>query len=184
MNDKQIVGLYLARNEQAISETDAKYGRYCHYIAYRILSDDGYADEVVNDTYMKTWNSIPPNEPDPLGPYVGKISSNLALDRYDALHAEKRGGDEMPLICEELEECVPGKDDNAADAIALRDALNSFLGKLSKSKRTVFLRRYWYACSVSEIASDLSMSESGVRTTLMRIRGKLKEYLEKEGIEV
>ena len=184
MNDRQIVELYLARDERAISETSVKYGKYCHYIAYRILGDDGYAEEVVNDTYLKTWNSIPPSEPDPLGPYVGKISSNLALSRYDSLHAQKRGGKEMPLVYEELEECIPGNGDSTADDIALRDALNSFLGTLSKNKRIVFLRRYWYACSVSEIASDLSMTENGVRTTLMRIRKKLKEYLEKEGIGV
>ncbi len=184
MNDRQIVELYLARNEQAISETSEKYGKYCHYIAYRILGDDGYADEVVNDTYLKTWDSIPPNEPDPLKPYVGAISSRLALDRYDYLKAEKRGANEMTLVYEELEECISLHNGSFADDIALRDAVNGFLAGLSKKKRAIFLRRYWYASSISEIAYDYSMSENSVRTTLSRTRRKFREYLEKGGIRI
>ena len=183
MNDRQIVELYFVRDEKAISETAVKYGRYCHYIANSILGDENYADEVVNDTYLKTWNSIPPNEPDPLKPYVGTISRNLALNRYTEMSAEKRGGSDMPFVYEELEECIPGNTVNIEENTALRDALNKFLATLPKRKRVVFVRRYWYASSISEIASDYSMTEAGVRMTLSRTRKNLKEFLEKEGIE-
>ncbi len=109
MEDNQIVDLYWARSESAISETEKKYGRYCHYIAYQILSSDEDAREVVNDTYLKIWNTILPRRPDPLKPYIGTISRQLALNRYEAQHTQKRGG-QVSLVLDELSECIP---DNA-----------------------------------------------------------------------
>ncbi len=184
MNDREIVKLYFARNEQALRETEKQYGKYCHYIANNILSDSFYADEVVNDTYLRLWNSIPPAEPDPLRPYVGTISRNLALDKLKHLNAEKRNEDGVPLILEELEECIPSGDGEEADETTLRELLDSFIASLSKRKRVVFMRRYWYAMTVGEIAEELSVTEGSVKTMLSRTRRKLREFLEKEGITI
>ena len=183
MEDKQIVDLYWERSEDAIVETDKKYGRYCHYIAYQILSDNEDAEEIVNDTYLKTWNTVPPNRPDPLKGYVGMISNRLALDRYDAKTAEKRGGGQMPAVLHELSECIPDSDsgDDIGQSVALRDALNRFLRSLPKKTRTIFVRRYWYVTPISEIAEEFGMKESNVAMLMLRTRLKLKEFLGKEG---
>ena len=133
----------------------------------------------MNDTYLKAWNTIPPKEPNPLKPYLGTISRNLALNAYDAQHAQKRGG-EVPLVLEELEECVSGGDD-FVEELMLQQALNSFLGQLPAKCRKIFVRRYWYTSPISEIAADFGMSQSAVSMLLMRTRGKLKNYLESEG---
>ena len=185
MEDNQIVDLYWARSEAAITETDKKYGRYCHYIAYQILCDDGDAEEIVNDTYLKTWNTVPPNRPDPLKAYVGMISNQLALNRYDEKTAEKRGGGKMPLIYHELDECSADDDESAdiGESLALRDALNRFIWSLPKKTRNIFVRRYWYASSLSEIAEDYGMKENAVSMLMFRTRQKLKDFLRKEGFE-
>ena len=112
MEDKQIVDLYFARSESAIIETEKKYGRYCHYIAYRILENDEDAKEIVNDTYLKTWNTVPPPYPVPLKSYVGMISNQLALNRYEEKNAQKRGGGNIPLIYHELDECIVDEDES------------------------------------------------------------------------
>lgn len=185
MEDKQIVDLYWARSEDAIAETGKKYGRYCHYIAYRILNDNEDAAEIVNDTYLRTWNTVPPCRPDSLKAYVGRISSNLALDRYDEKNAQKRGGGELPSVLDELAECVPDRasgDDIASDA-ALSDVLNRFLRSLPTRTRDMFVRRYWYVSPISEIARDYSMKESAVAMLMLRTRKKLKIFLSKEGFE-
>ncbi len=185
MEDKQIVDLYWARSEDAITETDKKYGRYCHYIAYQILSDNEDAEEIVNDTYLKTWNTIPPNRPDPLKGYVGMISNQLALDRYDEKTAKKRGGGQMPMVLHELSECIPDGDEGTdiGKSVALRDALNRFLKSLPQKTRTIFVRRYWYVTSIAEIAEEFGMKESAVAMLMLRTRLKLKEFLGKEGFE-
>ena len=182
MEDKQIVDLYWARSEVAITETDKKYGRYCHYIAYQILADDMDAEEIVNDTYLKTWNTVPPNRPDPLKAYVGMISNQLALNRYDEKTAAKRGGGQLPLVFHELDECV--SDDESmefCETVALCDAMNRFLWSLPKKTRSIFVRRYWYASSIAEIAEEYGMKESNVAMLMFRTRQKLKEFLQKEG---
>lgn len=185
MEDKQIVDLYWKRSENAIAETEKKYGRYCHYIAYRILTDDEDAKEVVNDTYLKTWNTVPPNRPDPLKAYVGKISRHLALDRYDEKNAKKRGGGELPLVFDELSECIPDRNDrDIGESAALRDALNRFLRSLPQKTRNIFIRRYWYVSPISEIAHDYSMKESNVAMLMLRTRKKLRDFLNKEGFEL
>ncbi|MBE6565871.1 MAG: sigma-70 family RNA polymerase sigma factor [Ruminococcaceae bacterium] len=183
MEDRQIVDLYWARSESAITETDKKYGRYCHYIAYQILSDDLDAEEIVNDTYLKTWNTVPPNYPDPLKTYVGMISNQLALNRYDEKTAAKRGGGKMPLIFHELDECLADDEESIdiAEAIVLRDLLNRFIWSLPKKTRNIFVRRYWYASSLAEIAEEYGMKESAVAMLMFRTRQKLREFLQKEG---
>ena len=108
MEDVEILELYLQRDEQAITLTDQKYGRYCHYIAYQILTDDLSAEEVVNDTYLRVWNSVPPQYPNPLKPYVGTLSRRLSLDRVDYQNAQKRGSGQLPAVLDELSECVSG----------------------------------------------------------------------------
>ena len=185
MEDKQIVDLYFARSESAIIETDKKYGRYCHYIAYRILENDEDAKEIVNDTYLKTWNTVPPNRPDPLKPYVGMISRQLSLDRYEEYHAQKRGGQVM-LVLDELAECIPDNNSGAdiGESVALSDALTRFLRDLPQRTRSIFVRRYFYMSPVAEIAKDFSMKESNVTMHLLRTRKKLEHFLKKEGFEL
>lgn len=182
MDDKQIVDLYWARSETAIAETEKKYGRYCHYIAYQILYNDEDAKEVVNDTYLKTWNTVPPQRPDPLKPYVGMISRQLAIDAYEAQHTQKRGG-QVTLVLDELSECIPNNDNGAdiGESVALSDALTRFIWALPQRTRNIFVRRYFYMSSVAEIAKDFSMKESNVTMHLFRTRKKLEHFLKKEG---
>jgi len=181
MDDKRIVSLFWERTQQAVTETEKKYGRFCHYIAYQILRDDEDAREIVNDTLMKAWNTIPPNRPDELKSYVAMIANRLSINRYEEKHALKRGGGQLPLVLDELEECLSANDVSMGDRIALRDTLNRFLATLPRRERNLFVRRYWYVSPVSEIASEYSLSESGVRMSLLRTRKKLKAFLEKEG---
>lgn len=185
MDDQQIVELYFARSESAIAETDKKYGRYCHSIAFRILEDHEDAKEIVNDTYLKTWNTIPPNRPDPLKPYVGMICRQISLDRYEEDHAQKRGG-QVPLVLEELAECIPDGDSRAdiGESVALRDALGRFVRSLPEKTQEIFLQRYWYSCSVAEIAEGYGMRENSVTVLLHRTRKKLKAHLQKEGFDL
>ena len=185
MEDQQIVDLYFARSESAITETDRKYGRYCHSIAYNILEDHEDAKEIVNDTYLKAWNTIPPNRPDPLKPYVGMISRHLSLDRYEEYHTQKRGG-QVPLVLEELAECIPDNDsrEDIGESVALKDALAKFIRSLPDKTQMIFLRRYWYASSVAEIAEEYGMRENSVNVLLHRTRKKLKDHLHKEGFDL
>ena len=185
MEDQRIVELYWERSEDAITETQKKYGRYCHIIAYNILYSDEDAEECVNDTYLKAWDAMPPHKPERLSTFLGKITRNLALDRYSRSRAQKRVAVGTELILGELEECIP--DAGAADVseeMILRDAINGFLGSLPKQTRILFLRRYWYLCSIKEIARDFAMTENRVKVTLLRTRTKFKAYLEKEGIVI
>ena len=186
MEDVSIVNLYWARSENAISETSKKYGNYCYSIAYNILGNVEDADESVNDTYLDAWNNIPPHRPSILSTFLGKITRNLSLDRYRKSRASKRGGGSIDVIYEELEECISdfGTEDTRTDTIVITDAISRFLTELSKDARIIFVRRYWYADSVRQIAQHYRMSESKVKSSLMRSRGKLKAFLEKEGIVV
>lgn len=185
MEDQQIIALFWMRSETAVSETQAKYGRYCHYIAYNILRNTEDAEECVNDALMKAWNAIPPGKPGRFAAFLGKITRNLALDRYEKQNAKKRGFGQAPLLLEELEECLShtNGDSNLTDSIALRDALTTFLWSLPAETRKIFMRRYWYMNTIKEIASDFGIRESKVKMTLFRTRNRLKEFLEKEGFE-
>lgn len=181
MEDREIVKLFFRRSEVAISECEKKYGRYLTAIANRILGDDEDAKETVNDIYLCAWNNMPPKKPDDLGAYLGMICRSRAIDKRKSETREKRGGDGYDASLDELVECLPCEDENVVDGIALRDAMNAFLGELPKKSRVVFMKRYFWFLSVSEIAQSLGMGESAVKMTLSRVREKLKEYLMKEG---
>lgn len=184
MEDQMIVDLYWAHSENAISETEKKYGRYCYQIAHNILFSREDSEECVNDTYMRAWNSMPPHRPSMLKTFLGKITRNLALNRYKSLTAEKRGLGQVPVVLEELQECIPIADDteHIIDDLALAEIFNRFLGTLSLEQRKIFMRRYWYLCPVKEIAAGLGMGESKVKMSLLRSRKALKQLFEKEGI--
>lgn len=186
MDDQQIIELYWARSETAIAETARKYGPYCHFIAYHILRSKEDSEECVNDTYWKAWGAMPPQRPHQLRTFLGKITRNLSLNRYAKAAAEKRGAGQVPLALDELAECVPAPDsvERAVDDQMLTDILNGFLAGLQAETRRIFLQRYWYLSSVREIAADFGISESKVKTTLFRTRNKLKQHLEKEGVEL
>ena len=186
MDDKQIVDLYWERSEIAISETAKKYGKYCNYIAFNILHDFEDSEECVNDTYMRAWNSMPDHRPSGLKTFLGKITRNLALNKYKSLTAEKRNFGKMPMVIEELHECLPAVDNtaNIADEMMLVDIFNRFLAALPLEQRKIFMRRYWYLSSIKEIAIDYGMTESKIKMSLLRSRKELKEILEKEGISL
>lgn len=185
MEDQKIVDLYWERSEAAILETQKKYGRYCHYIAYQILYSDLDAEECVNDTYIKAWNAMPPHKPQLLSAFLGKITRNTALDRYEYAKAKKRAG-EVVSILDEMDQCIPDQKSGGslADELALKEAINGFLRSLPTQTRKIFVRRYWYMSPVKEVARDLDMTVSNVKVTLLRTRNRFKEYLEQEGIEI
>ena len=184
MEDNHIIQLYFDRSEEAISQTAVKYGKYCQTIAYNILHNLEDSEECVNDTYLKVWGIIPPRRPSKFAAFLGKITRNLSLDKYRHYTAHKRGGGEMAVTLEELGDCVSSLDsmDDYTDEIVLVDTLNRFLASLSVEHRKIFMRRYWYVCSVKEIADDYGISESKVKMSLLRSRNQLKAFLEKEGI--
>ncbi len=181
MDDNEIVELYWIREEKAIAETDKKYGKYCRTIAYNILQNKEDTEECVNDTYFNTWNSIPPQRPNILKSFLGKIIRNTALNIYERKKAKKRNK-VMEVALEELNECI-STDDNIEHEIQYNELvqkLNNFIENLPQDKRKIFLERYWYLSPIKDISSKNKISESEVKTTLFRIRKKLKDYL-KEG---
>ena len=178
MNDASIINLYWERSENAIKETDIKYGRLCSRLANNILNNVCDAEECVSDTWLRAWGAIPPNRPERLGAFLGKITRNLALDR---LRSEKR---QCP-VQEELAECLTAGDPTGVmtDRVVLTAALDRFLAGLPPKKRKLFLRRYWYFATVEELTREFGMSESNVKMTLLRLRRELREQLKQEGIE-
>lgn len=186
MTDEQIVALYWARSESALAATAEQYGSSCYAIAQRILASREDAEECVNDTWVRAWNAIPPQKPVQLGAFLGRITRNLALNRAERAAAARRGGGQLPLILEELEDCLPAPDrvEKAADDRALAGLLNRFCEELPLQKRRIFLQRYWYLCPIREVARKNGMSESAVKMTLLRTRNALRRYLEQEGIEL
>ena len=185
MDDKRIVELFWERSESALIQTEKKYKNYIFGISRSILQRKEDVEECVNDTLNAAWNSIPPAKPDNLKVYLGRLVRNISINRYMKINAIKRRG-EGDLIFEELSEFLPdpASEYSIADEIALRDAVNYFLGTLPKLTRIVFLRRYWYFSSISEIASDYGLSTTNVKVMLHRTRTKFKKYLMKEGIIV
>lgn len=183
MEDKRIIALYWARNEEAIPATAAKYGRYCHAIAFNVLRDDSDSEECVNDTWLSTWNSIPPQRPEIFSAFLGKICRRLSIDRWREKTAAKRGGSQMELALEELSFCIPSaaSTEGEFEARELQCLIVSFVRALPDTERRVFLRRYWYLDSVADIAQRFGFSESKVKSMLHRTRAKLKALLEKEG---
>ena len=186
MEDSEIVELFWARDEKAVSAAARKYGSYCTTIAANILHNDQDAEECVNDAYFRAWNSIPPNRPRSLCAFLGRITRNAALDRYKLLHADKRGGGEPELLLDEIGELVSNTHsvEQEAEHKELVAAINAFLAKTPEHKRKLFISRYFLCKSVPEIADYYGMSESNVSVTLNRIRKKLKEHLEKRGFEI
>ena len=181
MDDKKIIGLFFARDEQALAETDLKYGRLCKNIAYGILTNNEDTEECVSTSYMKLWNAIPPKEPQSLCGYLCAVVRNTALTVYDKLR--RRSFEEQ---YDELAEVIP---DNATvesrfDSSQLGAWLNEFLGKTSRKSREVFVSRYYFNMSVAQIAAGLGMSESAVKTQLSRTRTALREFLNERGVEV
>lgn len=182
MEDEEIVNLYWERQENAIYETDKKYGKYCTSISFNILRNNEEAKECVNDTYLKTWNSIPPQRPNILKIYLGKIARNLSINQYERKNAKKRDYT-LEVALEELNECISSNNnvENELDYNELVNALNNFLSKLSQDKRKIFLERYWYLYSIKEISSKNKLSESNIKTILLRSRKQLKNYLKEGG---
>lgn len=184
MNDQEIIALFWARQESAISATADKYGRYCHSIAYNILYNHFDAEECVNDTYLGAWNSIPPQKPNNLSVYLGRITRNFALNRYKRNTVAKRGSGEVEVALSELENCIP--DDTGIEQITedalLVSVIDRFLYAQSRTNRNIFIRRYWYLCSILDIADSYKMSESKVKSLLFCMRNELRKNLEKEGI--
>lgn len=187
MTDEQIIELYFSRDESAIAQTSKKYSAYLRTVANNILNSAEDADECENDTYLRAWDAMPPHRPALLRTFLAKITRNLALNMLEKKSALKRGGNAAQLLSE-LEECSGGiraeqpDIEQEAENTRLAQVINDFVGKLSKETRVVFVRRYWYADSISEIAERCGMSESKVKSMLMRLRQKLKKRLEEEDI--
>ncbi len=182
MEDKKIVELFLQRSEQAVTETQSKYGNYCYFIAYQILTNNEDAEESVNDTYIDAWNSIPPHKPAILSTFLGKITRRISIDRWRCRNAKKRGGGEIPLVLEELAECIEGNNsiEQELEQKRLTEVINTFVLGLPQTEQKVFLCRYWYMDSVYSICRQFGFSESKVKSMLYRTREKLKHVLEKE----
>ena len=183
MTDQEILALFNRRDESAIDAVRTAYGKLCFAAARHILPDQREAEECVSDAYLRAWNAIPPEHPASLGAYLARITRNLALDRYDYQHAEKRSSD-LTCAFEELEAVLPAAErpEDAADGIVLRQVLNTFLRAQSLEARTYFIRRYWYGESISEIAHACRAGESSVRVSLFRTRNRLRKALETGGI--
>ena len=183
MEDEKIVQLYWQRDEQAIGVTEEKYGPYCTAIAHRILHSRRDEEECVNDTWLAAWNAMPPHRPNILSAFLGRLTRNLAFNRYTRNRADKRGGAETELVLHELAEIVSGREDvqGELERQELVRALNAFLNALSAKKRAIFLQRYWYAHSVGDIAARWGMKETAVSMMLHRLRRELRQHLTERG---
>lgn len=185
MEDSQIIELYWQRCENAIAETSKKYGRLCRKIAFNIVGNYSDAEECENDTYVATWNAIPPTRPNVFSAFLSKITRNIALNRYEYNKAQKRNN-EFDVILSELEECIASKtsvEDSFEEGV-LASMLDDFLEELKQETRVIFVRRYWYSDSVKDIAKRLQISESKVKTVLFRTRKELQDYLAERGVWV
>ena len=183
MGDEEILELYLRRDEAAIAQTLLAHGPYCRRLAENILHSPEDAEECVSDACLRAWNAIPPERPARLRYYLAKITRNLALHRFRAAQAEKRGGGELPLVLEELADCVPGGESPEAEVLAreLGAVLSSFTAALPPRERYIFLRRYYSAEPVADIAARCGLSPGNVSVILTRLRKKLRARLSKEG---
>ncbi len=184
MDDRKIIELFFDRSEKAIEESQKKYGRYIFAVADSVLGSKEDVEEIVNDTYLRAWNSIPPQKPKRLGAFLATIARNLALDRYAARRRERENV-AAEAVLDELADCLPdGNSMSLSDEYALRTAVNSFLTSLDERTRVVFMRRYWYMMPIAKIAYTSGMTESNVKVILHRTRKQFKEHLEKEGITI
>ena len=186
MDDEAILDLYFARDEQAVVETDRKYGGYCFTLANSILHNDQDAEETVSDTYMKAWKTIPPRRPSIFKMFLAKITRNLAFSRWRSYTAGKRGGGEMELVLEELAGCIaaPGGVEDQLNAKELASTIRAFLNTLPAREQDIFLRRYFFVEESDLIAKRYGMKPAAVLKVLSRTRMKLKKYLTQEGYAV
>lgn len=184
MEDNRIVELFWQRDERALTETETKYGPYCRTVADRVLNDRQEAEECVNDAYLDAWNRIPPHRPTALGAFLGKIVRHIAIDRLRKRSAKKRGGGEVFLALDELEECIPDGSDVEREfqRSELANAVNAFLASLPETERRVFLRRYWYMDTVEQLQERFGFTESKIKTMLYRTREKLRTYLTEQNV--
>lgn len=184
MDDRRIIELFFGRSEKAIEESQKKYGRYISAVADSVLGSREDVEEIVSETLLRAWNSIPPQKPSRLGAYLAAIARNLALDRYAARRKE-RESIAAEAVLDELADCLPDQSSMPlSDEYALREAVNSFLGSLDERTRVVFMRRYWYMMPIAQIAYQSGLSKSNVKVILHRTRKQFKEHLEKEGIAI
>ncbi|MCM1145740.1 MAG: sigma-70 family RNA polymerase sigma factor [Blautia sp.] len=182
MNDNDIVQLFLERSQQAITELSQKYGRLCFHIAFNILQCKEDAEECENDTYLKTWNSIPPDNPICLRAYVSRIVRNLALSKYRYNHRQMRDS-HLQVYLSELQDCIPTSQDVETSADdTVNSAIRAFLLTQDLTVRALFIQRYFYMESISDLSKKSGLKESAVSTKLNRTRLKLKQYLEREGV--
>lgn len=184
VTDAEILALYQKRSEDAIAQTEEKYGRLCFHIAGNILRDRRDQEECICDTWLAMWNTIPPKIPNPFRTYLCRVTKNLSLKKREYNMAKKRKS-EWELSLDELDGCVAARG-NVLDELEkkqLAEVVQNFLGKLPKEKRILFLRRYWLCDSIKELAEDYGISETGISMRLLRIRKQLKIYLEKEGYD-
>lgn len=185
MEDEAIIELYWAREEAAIRETNLKYGKLCTHIVRNILVQEEDQEECVNDTYFALWNCIPAERPNRFSVFVSRIARNLALKKYAYVTAAKRNPGTVTSL-EELGDCVSGKEtiESELEAKCIQRAIDCFLWKLEEEKRMVFIRRYWYFDSISQISQSTGFSQSKIKSMLYELRKKLKVYLESEGISL
>ena len=184
MNDTDIIELYFKRDENAIIQTKNKYQHKLNGLAFKIVRNSEDCEECVSDTYLKAWDTIPPQKPSFLFAYLAKICRFICFGRIDYNNAKKRSGETIALT-DELLECIPSDlSEISTQSQMLKEVLENFLDSLSEEKRLIFMRRYWFFDSVTEIAKRFNISESKVKTSLFRTRAKLKLHLEKEGIKV
>ena len=184
MNDRAILELLNRRDEKGLAAVQEQYSGYCYTVAYNVLGSREDAEECVNDTLIKVWNAIPPDPPQSIGAYAAGAARNLAKNRWKSMHAQRRCGTEANVALEELV-ILPEAPDNVEHEIDSREtgeALNRFLGSLPEKQRKIFVQRYWYFMPVEDIAADLDIPKSTVTVTLTRLRKKLRDYLEKEGL--
>ncbi len=185
MDDKALIDLYWAREEAAITETASKYGKLCACIAHNILRDPEDCEECVNDTYFSVWNAIPTQRPARFSAFIGRITRNLALKRWEYLSAAKRNAAAV-MSLDELSDCVSGAPgvENELENRRIEHAIEAFLWAQDAEKRNIFIRRYWYFDSIQTICKQTGFGESRVKSILSRMRQRLREYLESEGIEL
>ena len=186
LSDEQIIDLYFAREERAIAETDKKYSAYLHTVAFNILSNEQDAEECLQDTYLRTWNAIPPERPSIFHAFLAKITRNLSLNRYKAAKRQKRVPSEASVSLDELEECVPDGQTFSRElqSAAIARVINRYLDCVSDRRMYVFISRYFYSLTIGQIAKRLSCSPALVNRELAEIRRELRILLEEEGIDI
>lgn len=182
MEDLEIIGLFFKRDEKAITETAAKYGAFCQNIALNILSINADAEECVNDTYLQAWNSIPPQKPDKLGAWLGKVVRNIAYNLWKKNHRQKRYAG-MEEILNELEDCIPSPVtvEHKVEEQELTAVINTWLASLPQNDRILFMRRYWNGETVNALAQESGVSPANMAKKMYRLRQNLKLKLEQEG---